>query len=180
MRTKTSSILAGFAALTLAGSVALAADKGTPRYEITIPLPGGGTEHIQYTGNVAPQVRFNSLPFAVVWPDRTAFWVDPSFAAFDRMSAEMDRQIDALFQQTRSLTFAPMPDSQGLSEAALKSLPPGSSSYSWISTFTGDHVCTQMLQITAPVNGGKPEVVSNQSGDCDAKSNDPLSSERVV
>ena len=170
MRTLNSVLLGGFAALALAGSPALAADKTATPHEMTIRLPGGAVERIQYIGDVAPRIVVQSEPFDAAWPNAAMFWATPSFAALDRFSAEMNRQMDVLFRQAQALALSPLPDSGGATETALRSLPPGTSSYTFTSTFTGKGVCTQSLQVTTSANGGKPQVVSSKSGDCGPKS----------
>ena len=50
--------------------------------------------------------------------------------------------------------------------AALGNLPPGTESYSMVSTWSGNGVCAQSVEITSPANGGKPRVVSHSSGEC--------------
>ena len=170
MRTLKSVLLGGFAVLTLAGSPSLAADKSTSPHEITIRLPGGAIERIQYTGDVTPRVVVQSDPFHGTWPSAAVFWSTPSFAAVDRFSAEMNREMDVLFREAQALAVATMPNSGSVTETALRNLPPGTSSYTFTSTFTGRGFCTQSVQITAPANGAKPQVVSRKSGDCESKS----------
>lgn len=170
MRTLKSVLLGGFAALALAGSTALAADKVTSLHAMTIRLPGGAIERIQYTGDVAPRVVIRSDPFEEIWPNAAMFWSTPSFAALDRFSSEMHRQMDVLFRQAQALALAPMPNLGSVTETALRNAPPGTRSYTFTSTFTGKGVCTQSVQVIAPANGAKPQVVSNKSGDCETKS----------
>jgi hypothetical protein len=170
MRTLKSVLLGGFAALALAGSTALAADKTTSAHEMTIRLPGGAIEHIQYTGDVAPRVVVQPAPLDEAWPNAAMFWSTPSFAALERFSAEMNRQLDVLFRQAQALALAPLPGSGGVTETALHNLPPGTSSYMFTSTFTGRGICMQSVQVTAPASGGKPQVVSSKSGDCESRS----------
>jgi hypothetical protein len=50
-------------------------------------------------------------------------------------------------------------------EMALGDLPSGTESYSMVSTWSGNGVCTQSVEITSPANG-KPRVVSHSSGNC--------------
>lgn len=170
MRTLKSVLLGGFAALALAASTAVAADKAPSVHEMTIRLPGGAIERIQYTGDVAPRVVVRSDPFEVSWPNAAIFWSTPSLAELDRFSAAMDRQLDVLFRQAQALALAPLPNSGSVTETALRNVPPGTSSYTFTSTFTGRGVCTQSVRIIAPANGAKPQVVSNKSGDCETTS----------
>ena len=152
---------AGAGALLLAGSVAFAADRPAV-HDITIQLPGGGVERVQYTGDVAPKIVFDAPaePFWTVPTDWTR-----SFAAFDALDAAMDRQMDAMLRQVQALQAATVTNG-ALNNAALRDLPPGTSSYTWISTTNGVRSCTRTVQVRASENGGKPQVVSQTSGDC--------------
>jgi hypothetical protein len=57
MRLIYSTLLAGAAALGLAAFAPPAAGKDPTVHQMTIQLPGGGSETIEYTGNIAPKVR---------------------------------------------------------------------------------------------------------------------------
>lgn len=166
MRLIHASLLAGAAVLGLGAFALPAVGKDPATHEMTIQLPGGGTETIRYTGDVAPKVRFVDAPFAIAWPAPVAFGFGPSFAAFDQIAADMDRQMDALWRQAR--TMASWPADGELSQAALENLGPGGSAYTVVSQSVGNNFCTRMTQITSSPNGGKPKVVSRTSGNCDA------------
>lgn len=167
MRLITTSLLVGAAVLAL-GAFALPASGKDPAFheitvhEMTIPLPGGGTETIRYTDDVAPKVRFSQAPVDVVWPATAAFGFEPSFAAMDQIATDLDRQMDALWHQAQSNWLA------HLSPASLPNLAPGSSAYSFVSEAYGNNVCTRMTEITTSPDAGKPKVVSRTSGNCDA------------
>ena len=71
-------------------------------HHMTVQLPGGGVETIEYSGNIAPQVFLHPAParwepFSIAWPVFTS--IGPSFAAMDRMMAYMDRQMGAMMHQ---------------------------------------------------------------------------------
>jgi hypothetical protein len=166
MRLMTSSLLVGAAVLGLGALALPASGKEPATHEMTIQLPNGGTETIRYTGDVAPKVTFVQAPFAVAWPAPVAFGFVPSFAALDRIAADMDRQMDAFWRQAQTVTS--WSGNDDLSQAALQNLVPGFSAYSVVSQSFGDKVCTRMTQITSSPNGGKPKVVSRTSGNCDA------------
>jgi hypothetical protein len=170
MRPHTIALLSGIAALALAGSVALAANKHSDTHEMTIRLADGTVEHIQYEGSVAPRIVIGSDPFAHVWPGAAAFWSVPSVSALDRVSAEMDRRMEELTRRTEALLAAPFPDAGAVDQAGRRSLPTGSSSYSLITMSTGKGVCTRTVQVTASLKGEKPQVVSHSFGDCDSNS----------
>lgn len=152
-------LLAGIAAIGLAG---LAEAESPAVHTLTIHLPGGGIETIRYTGDVAPQVvlaRPQMVAFAPAFP---AFWADPVFARLERISAAMDRQMAGMMQQAEMMN-AQSPAQ--LSEAMLQNAPTGGSSYSFVSTMSGNGVCMRSVQITR-TPGSKPQVVSHTSGNC--------------
>ena len=166
MRLIHASFLAGAAVLGL-GALALPTMAKDPAvHEMTIQLPGGGTETIHYTGNIAPKVTFVQSPFDVTWAAPVAFGFEPSFAALDRIAADMDRQMDAFWRQ--ATTIARLTPDSSLTEASPRQLTPGGSAYSFVSESFGNNVCTHMTEITSSPDGGKPKVVSRTSGKCDA------------
>jgi hypothetical protein len=171
MRILPSLLLAGIAGLTLAAPTLA---RELDLHHLTIPLPGGGVETIEYTGQVAPRVSFQPVMMhriADPWAD-DFFWPAgfgmPSFADFDRIAAGMDAQMAAMMHQAELLTR--LPHGQALNQAVLKDLPPGTTSFSYVSTSSGNGVCTQVTRITRNAQDGKPQVVSQTSGDCGASS----------
>ena len=165
-------LLAGAAALGIAGLTGLALAAGPSFHVMTIQLPGGGVEHIQYTGNAPPKVVFASGPafpfFAAAWG--SPFWGPESpFAELDRVSAMMDRQMAAMMRDAQTM----QPD--GLYSAVMKDAPPGASSYSFVTTMSGNGFCSRSVQITSSPNGGKPQVVSHTSGNCGGATTPSLS-----
>jgi hypothetical protein len=141
---------------------------------MTVQLPGGGTAQIQYTGDVPPQVTVSDAPVVAPMGFNPAFAAMPSmfgadspFAMFDRISAEMDRQMAAMWR--RAEVFSAQSPSQ-LTEAAMRNLPAGSQGYSFVSTLSGNAVCVQSTQITSAGNGAAPKVVSHSSGNCGPES----------
>src|SRR5262249_37686096 len=79
------------------------------------------------------------------------------------MSAEMDRQMAAMWQRAEMLS-AQSPSR--LTEAVMRNLLAGSQSYSFVSTLSGSGVCVRSTQITSSGNGAAPKVVSHRSGNC--------------
>jgi len=129
---------------------------------MTIQLPGGGTETIRYTGDVAPRVSFFDAPFGVAWSSPFTFGFGPSFVAFDQIAAALNRRMDALWRQAETMTnWRARGD---LSEVTLESLGPGGSAYTVVSQSFGGQVCTRTTEITTSPNGGKSTVVSRTSG----------------
>ena len=158
MRKVTKLLLAGAGALTLTGAAVAAADN---HHIMNVVMPDGSVAQVHYVGNVAPQVvahpAVQAVPMAMVDP----------FAMMDRISYAMDRQMDAMLQQASMLQQA-APNGQ-LSEAALKSLPPGAVSYSFTSYSSGNGAsCSQSVQVTALGQNQAPKVERQSQGDCSA------------
>jgi hypothetical protein len=149
-------LLAGLGACALAGT-AYAADRQL--HTLNVALPDGSVAHVFYEGAVAPKVEIvpveRAMPVALI---------DAPFAGFDQLFADMDRQAAAMMQQARALQ-ASVPANGTLDQAALKSLPAGSS-YSFTSYSSSNGGCTQSYQMTSYGNGAAPKVVSQTSGDC--------------
>jgi hypothetical protein len=175
MQTWHKALLAGAAAIAIGccGATGSAMAQSTDTHVMTVRLPDGGVAQISYTGNVAPRISFSEAPAPIdvfASPAPAMFGPNSPFAALERISAEMDRQAAAMFQQAESLAAAAR--SGQLTEAAMQSLPPGgaSASYSSISTMSGNgsssSFCTQSIEITSPGNGAPPRVVSHSSGNC--------------
>ena len=165
MRSLQTVLLAGVAAAAIGFSgVALAQNADT--HLMTVRLPDGGVAQIRYTGNVAPQVSLSQSPAAldVFAPMPSLFGPNSPFAELDRISAEIDHQAAAMFRQAR--TIAAEARSGQLTEAAMRNLPPGSQSYTFISEASGSGVCSQSVEITSRGNGAPPRVVSHSSGNC--------------
>ena len=156
MRKGTKLLLAGAAALGLTG-VAIAADHS---HVMNVVMPDGSVAQIHYVGNVAPQVV--AVPAA-----QTVAVADP-FEMMDRISYEMDRRMDAMLQQASAMAQAPAANGQ-LSEAALKSMPPGTVSYSYTSYSSGNGAsCSQSVQVTSLGANQAPKVERQSQGDCSA------------
>jgi|HubBroStandDraft_6_1064221.scaffolds.fasta_scaffold25950_2 hypothetical protein len=174
MKTHSEVLVAGAAALAFAAAATtVAAANGTSdHHEITLQLPGGGSERIEYTGE-ALQLVFSPAPLA--WPSFAPadIRVPPLFATLERMSAQMDRQMDTFFKgDLAQLSGAPK-----LDDAALATLPPGTVSTSWFSMSFGNGFCTRVTQITKASAGSNPQIVSRQTGDCGSKSEAPSNSD---
>lgn len=167
MRTLRTALLAGVAAIA-AGVSGAALAQSPQSHVMTVRLPGGGVEEIRYTGDVPPQVVVGEAPAAtdVFAPMPSLFGPRSPIAALDRISAEMDRQAALMFRQADAM--AAQARSGQLSEAATGNLPPGSADYSFVSTMSGNGVCTRSVEITSSGNGSPPRVVSHSSGNCGA------------
>ena len=107
MRFARTTILAGGAAMLLAGTAAYAADK---LHTLNVSLPDGSVAQIEYSGDVAPKVSVVPATVPIAYAD--------PFAELDRMAAYMEAQHAAMMRQ--------MPDMQH-HEANAVSLDPGKS-----------------------------------------------------
>ena len=168
MRVFRTALLAGAAVVAVAGLSGLAAARDLSTHVMTVQVPGGGIAEIRYTGDVPPQVVFSPAPTALgaFMPPGAFLGPASPFATLDRISAAMDREAASLMRQAEMLATAPAFTSHQPTEMALGNLPPGTESYSMVSTWSGNGVCTQSVEITSPANGGKPRVVSHRSGNC--------------
>lgn len=162
MRKIRTAVLAGAAAVAAIGT-ALAANPGS--HVMKVGLPDGTVARVEYEGDVAPEVTV--APASSVAP---ISWLDPfqpgSLALFDRIAADMDRQSDLMMRQARALPLPAMADDGKIDLTALRSLPPGTVSYSFVSTTNGGSTCSRSVQVTSLGSGQSPKVVSNSSGDC--------------
>jgi len=156
-------VLAGAAAIAVAGTAMAAANHNRV---MTVDLPDGSLARIEYKGDVAPKVTVEPairfVPVQLADPAMTA-----PFALFDRIAADMDRQMDAMFRQARMLETAATGGAP-LNRVAFAALPAGTVSYRFVSTSTGNRFCSRSVQVTSLGAGQQPKVVSSSSSDCGA------------
>jgi hypothetical protein len=161
MRAPFKLLMAGAAALVVAG-VAIAADR---THVVNVAMPDGSIAQIHYIGDVAPSVVV--APAADIMP--VAVFDQSPFAMFDHISAQMDAQMNAMMRQASALAAAAPAANAQLSDAALKSLPAGTVSYSFTSFSSGNGgSCSQSVQVTSLGNNQAPKVVRQNEGDCTA------------
>ena len=163
MRLTRTLLVAGVAATVVAG-VATAAALNT--HTLTVRLPGGGIERIVYTGDVAPRVEVAPAAAApVVWLGPPGF-DDTAFAAMDQISAQMDREMAAMIRQADALDSGAVTGAGPLTFASDGGLPAGARSFSFVSTTSGNGVCSRSVEITSAGDGREPSVVRRSSGRC--------------
>jgi len=156
MKTLPAMVLAGVAAA-LAGAAIAASPK---THVMNVPLPDGSIAQIEYVGDVAPRVTLAPAPVPEgLWPTGLV----PSFAGFDRMMEQMDRQMRQIEQMARQPGGAP-----GVNVASYGSLPAGANSVSIVSVSNGGGTCTRTTEVVSEGPGKPPKVTSNVSGSCDA------------
>jgi hypothetical protein len=166
MKTIQTSLLAGAAMIIFAG-VAQAHCPGT--HVLTIPLPGGGTEQIRYSGCVAPEVFLGTDP-ALVEPPMlsSAYGPESPFAILQRISEEMNQRAASLLQQAEAMTKQFPADRDRMIQADFGGFPPNGHSYALVSTMSANGVCGHSVEITSSGNGERPRVVSRSFGQCRA------------
>ena len=116
---------------------------------MTVALPGGGVAEIHYTGNAPPKVVIGEAPpaYAAWTPVASFFGPESPVAMMERISAEMDRQTAAMFRRAELLA-AQARSGQPI-QAAFGNLPAGSRGYSYISTMSGNGVCSRSVAPTS-------------------------------
>src|SRR5690348_2861312 len=160
--------LAGAAVCALAGTAIAASPKApaTSTHVMNVPLPDGSVARVEYVGNVAPKVTVEPRPFAeAASPWGMAF---PSFAGFDRMMAEMQRQSEQMIRQAQEL--AKHPDATGARPyiASYGNLPASQTSTTIVSVSNGGSTCTRTTEVVSQGAGKAPKVTSSVSGQCGA------------
>ena len=148
------------------GAVAIAgaAVGATPKtHAMDVSLPDGSVAHIEYVGDVKPKVTIAPRSYAAEGaPWATAF---PSFAGFDRMFEQMQRQSREMMRRAQEMqrhpgTAAPYIASYG-------DAPGGaSSSTTIVSVSNGGATCTRTTQMVSQGAGKPPKVTQNVTGQC--------------
>jgi hypothetical protein len=147
-------LVAGLSAAALAGVAGIAVARSAHFHTMTVQIPDGGVAEIRYSGDQPPQVVVSRAPAFATWaPAAFSGWVDP-FADFDRIAAQMDRQMDVMLRQARALEASP-----GL-------IPRGADGYRFVSSGAGGGFCGRSVEITSQGDGKPPHVVSHTWGDC--------------
>jgi hypothetical protein len=142
-----------------AGLAGTALAAGSRTHVMNVSLPDGSVARVEYVGDVAPKVTVAPAPLA-----RDA-WMSglPSFAGFDRMFEQMDRQMQAIQQMARQPSGAP-----GMNIASYGNLPAGADSVSVVSFSNGGNTCTRATEVVSEGPGKPPKVTRNISGNCGA------------
>ena len=156
MRTLPAIALAGIAAA-LAGTAIAASPK---THVMNVPLPDGSVARVEYAGDVAPRVTIAPAPFESAWLPGAI----PSFAGFDRMIEQMNRETQDMMRQVQQIQTHP--GQAGLNVAEYGNLPAGADSVRVVSVSNGRGTCTRTTQMVSQGAGKPPKVTSNVSGDC--------------
>jgi hypothetical protein len=170
MRTLPTALLTGICSLALAG---VAVAQSVPKHEMTVVLPNGVVEQIQYSGNVTPHVSFvPPTPQAAEFyraPPTPFFGPDSPFAMMQRVSAEMNRQAAAMMHEVDALALQPMPAIPApvqLFSIDAQRLPSGAQDYSFVATMGPGQACSESTEIIGAGPSQKPRVITHESGNC--------------
>jgi hypothetical protein len=155
--------LIGAVVLAAAGLAGANAGERARTHILTVRLPDGSIEQVRYAGEQRPQIHFTQEP---VSPGFERVEMNSPFAALDRLSAEMDRQAQALLNETANLRDSAFGLPGAFTLADSGGLPLGARSFSVVSTLSGDHMCSHSVEVFASPDGGQPRVVTRTSGDC--------------
>lgn len=169
MTTTKTALFSGIAALALIGSAGYALAHAAGMHTMTVRTPDGGVATIEYSGNVAPKITFGAAPIPSAFLGARA-----PFAAFDRISAEMNHEMDVLLRQAGMLT-QPAASTSPFYSTMLQGMPSPGRGYSWTAAMSGNGVCTRTMRITRNGNA-KPHIVASSSGDCAGAASDGLTS----
>jgi hypothetical protein len=158
MRSLTTLLLAGIGSLAFASVVS-----AQTAHHMTVRLPDGSVEQIEYTGNVPPRVAI--VPVTTLDSGLGPFWGsgDPVFAQFQQIAAAMDREADAMLQQAAGMLAQSPPSGTWRIDA--RDLPAGAQSYSFSEVVGPNGVCSQSMTMSRGPNG-RPQVVRHQYGNC--------------
>jgi hypothetical protein len=151
---------AGVAAAALAGTAFAA---GPKTHVMNVPLPDGSIARVEYVGDVAPKVTVAPRPLA----DAAMPWAMPfpSFAGFDRMIAEMQRQSQEMMRQAQQMARRPATGAAPYI-ASYGDLPAGGTSTTVVSVSNGGATCTRTTEVVSQGAGKPPKVTSSVSGQC--------------
>jgi hypothetical protein len=148
----------GVAAAVLAGAAVAATPK---THKMDVSLPDGSVAHIEYVGDVAPKVTIAPRPYAAA----DAPWAFPSFAGFDRMFEQMQRQSQEMIRRAQEMQRHPGAATPYI--ASWGDMPAGeSSSTTVVSVSNGGATCTRTTHMVSQGAGKPPKVTSNVSGQC--------------
>lgn len=166
-------LLAATATVAVAGFAGLAAAEIKNAHMLTVRLPDGSLERIQYAGDQPPKVSVETTPVMMIAPvDMVSvspiaqmFGPASPFADLQRISAAMDRQAAAMLQQVEMTPMSPM-GANGPILADLNRLPAGVQGFSMVSTSSGNGMCMHSVEYRSMGPGQAPKVLTRTSGNC--------------
>lgn len=158
MRFARTTILAGGAALLAVGTAAMAAEK---LHTMNVALPDGSVARVEYTGDVAPRIAVRPAETVPV------VYADP-FAELDRMAAAMEARHQAMMQQVAAMEQAAAKAGAGApGEMTLVGNLPAGTHFTYVSSTTDEHGCTQTVEYRSDGTSPQPQVTRTSAGSCD-------------
>jgi len=85
-----------------------------------------------------------------------------------QIAARTDRQADAIMRQMQEIAAQPLAVPGQPVPIDLSKLPPGTQSYSFVSTLSPSGVCSESTEIIARGRGQQPQVITHRLGTCGA------------
>lgn len=152
---------AGVAAAALAGTAVAAAPK---THVMNVPLPDGSMARVEYVGDVAPKVTIAPRAMA----DAGDGWAMPfpSFAGFDRIFEQINRQSQEMMRRAQEMAHQPIGAAPYI--ASYGNLPPRGTSTTVVSVSNGGATCTRTTEVVSQGPGKPAKVTSNVTGQCGA------------
>lgn len=166
MRTLPLVLLTGICSLALAG---VAAAQAVPKHEMTVALPGGIVEQIQYSGNAPPRISLvpptpQAAEFYRTPPMQ--FGPNPPFPTMQRISAEMNSEAALMMREVNALALQPVPSPAQFFSIDARRPPQGMQGFSFVATIAPGQACSESTEIIGAGPGQKPRVITHESGDC--------------
>jgi hypothetical protein len=144
--------------LALAGTAFAA---GPRTHVMNVSLPDGSVARVEYVGDVAPKVTIAPVQL----PDgQLAGGFVPSFAGFDRVIEQMNRETEAMIRQAQQISAQPGRPMMDI--AGFGTLPAGANSVSVVSFSNGGSACTRTTEVVSQGAGKPPKVTTSVSGNC--------------
>jgi len=158
------------AAAALAGAAVAAAPK---THVMNVALPDGSVARVEYVGDVAPKVtvaprRMGDMTGMAGWGGPF-----PSFAGFDQMIEQMQRQSQEMMRQAQQMARQPAAGGAAPYVAAYGNLPAGQTSTTVVTISNNGKTCTRSTEVVSQGPGKPPKVTSNASGICDGEAAQP-------
>lgn len=160
--------LAGGAALAVAGTAIAATSRTAPNnsantHVVNVALPDGSTARVEYVGSIAPKVTIEPRPMGEFgWAPMAM----PSFAGFDRMIDEMNRESEAMMRQAQQIERQP-PGAATRYIASYGNMPADATTSTTIVSYSnGGRTCTRTTEMVSAGAGKAPKVTSSVTGDC--------------
>jgi hypothetical protein len=155
-------VLSGVTMLAVAGA-ALAA--GRDMQVMKVGLPDRLIANIEYKGDVAPEVTVAKASSVLPGSVFDAFDIAP-FAAFDRIAASMNQDMEAMIYEIGAFQPAPPSQASKIDLAALSNFPLGTVHYQVITAREGGSTCSRFVEVTYYGPDRTPKVVSDNSENC--------------